>query len=530
MMSAFFSAVSGLKSQTTSLNVISNNIANVNTTGYKSSRTSFSDLLSQTLSAASGSTTTTGGTNPKQVGLGVSVSSTDTNMTPGSTQATGIATDVAISGEGFFVVANGADGSYLFTREGDMTVDEDGNLTVGGRKVCGWTTATADGNIITTGDIEPINLYDDNKKSMAAAMTTKADYSGTLNSTKTANGTGLSAIGTVPSTADGTSSMTVYDAQGNAYSVTTNWYKCYVDSSDADNPITSWYYEIDSSNAAVSPSSGYVAFDSNGNIVNTTNTTSVTSAGTTGYTSANASYNAATGTYTVTVTEPTTGNYVIELQDAAGHTYTQNTSSTTNDAITFDLTGGGTFTLPATTALAAGTTTYNVAADSTTFTTTPTLTVTPADTVGTAPFTVALDLGDITTSNSTAGVAATPDGYTAGTLSGVSIESDGTIVGTYSNGQTKDLATIALAVFTNAEGLEKTGDNLYAATNNSGTVSYYTAGSGGTSSLSTGCLEMSNVDLAQEFSNMMIAQRAYQANSKVIATADEMLQSLINMR
>ncbi|MDT8902112.1 flagellar hook protein FlgE [Anaeroselena agilis] len=530
MMSAFFSAVSGLKSQTTGLNVIANNISNVNTTGYKSSRVSFSDLLSQTLSSASGSTATTGGTNPIQIGLGVSVASTDTNMTTGSTQATGVATDVAISGEGFFVVENGADGSYLYTRQGDMTVDEDGNLTVNGYKVCGWATVNANGEIITTGDIDTINVYENNKKSMPASMTTAAAFSGTLDSTSTAHGTGLTTIGTVPDTADGTSSMTVYDAQGNAYSLTANWYKCYVDSSDADNPITSWYYEVSSSDATITPSSGYIAFDANGDIVDTATATTVSSAGTTGYASASASYNAAAGNYTVTVTEPTTGNYVITLQDAAGNSYAYNTTSTTNDAITFDLTGGGAFTLPATTALATGTTVFAVAADTASFTTTPTLTVTPDGTVGTAAFTVACDLGDITTGNSTAGVTATPDGYAAGTLSGIAIEADGTIVGTYSNGQTQDLAVISLAVFTNDEGLEKTGSNMYAATSNSGTVSYYVAGQGGTSALSTGCLEMSNVDLAQEFSNMMIAQRAYQANSKVISTADEMLQSLISMR
>ncbi|HWQ62503.1 MAG TPA: flagellar hook-basal body complex protein [Negativicutes bacterium] len=526
MMSAFFSAVSGLKSQTTGLNVISNNISNVNTTGYKSSRVSFSDLLSQTMSAASGSTATSGGTNPKQVGLGVSVASTDTNMTTGSTQATGVATDVAISDEGFFVVSDGT-GGYLYTREGDMSVDDDGNLTVNGNKVCGWAEMDANGNVITTGDVGTINLYDNNKKSMPASETTEADFSGTLNSSKTAHGTGLTTIGTLPSSADGTSSMTVYDAQGNAYSVTADWYKCYVDSSDADNPITSWYYQVESSDATITPSSGYIAFDKSGNIVSSTTSTALGSAGTTGYaaTNAAASYNAAAGTYTAAVTG-TTGNWTIQLTDPAGNTYTQ---ASTDGSATFDL-GTGTFTLTAPTTVAAGTATFTVAADTTTFDTTPTLTVTPASTVGTAAFTVDCDLSDITTNNSTKGVSATLDGYTAGTLTSIAIESDGTIVGTYSNNQTQDLATIALAVFTNDEGLEKTGENLYAATSNSGTVSYYVAGQGGTSSLSTGCLEMSNVDLAQEFSNMMIAQRAYQANSKVITTADEMLQSLINMR
>jgi flagellar hook protein FlgE len=133
------------------------------------------------------------------------------------------------------------------------------------------------------------------------------------------------------------------------------------------------------------------------------------------------------------------------------------------------------------------------------------------------------------TSSSTSKVTGTPNGYEAGELQSVGISSDGTIVGTYSNGQTQSLAKIALATFTNPEGLEKIGSNLYAVSANSGNYTTVVAGSGGSGSLSSGTLEMSNVDLAEQFSNMMISQRAYQANSKVISTADEMLQSLINM-
>lgn len=448
MMRALFSGVSGLQSQQTGLDVIANNIANVNTTGYKQQRVSFSDLLSQTISGASGATATTGGTNPEQVGLGVSVASTDTIMTVGSSQSTGVATDLAISGDGFFVVQGGSSGEYQYTREGDLDVDENGNLTVGGYLVCGWLQYTdADGNYVynTDAEAEPINIYSDtyngNKKVIAAQKSTSADFSGRLDPSATvaSGATALTTIGTTTSlTYDQTSSITMYDSQGNSYEATVNWKKCYV-----DGTATSWYWEVESSNASISPSSGYVAFDADGNMIST---------------------------------------------------YT-NSSSTT---YTFD--------------------------------TTPQITVTPS-TAGTAAFPVELDFTDIVSNvaSGTAKVSGSADGYESGDLQDISIASDGTITGTYSNGQSQAIGQIALAVFTNPEGLAKDGNNLYVETVNSGTCSIVVAGSGGSGSLASGTLEMSNVDLAEQFSQMMISQRAYQANSKVISTADEMLQSLINM-
>jgi flagellar hook protein FlgE len=445
MMTAFFSGVSGLKAQQTSLDVIGNNISNVSTTGYKSQRVSFSDLLSQTISGASSSTATKGGTNAKQIGLGVSVGSIDTLMTVGSSQSTGVATDVSISGDGFFIVEGGSSGEYQFTRAGNFNVDEDGNLTVGGYKVCGWEnyTVDADGNYVYNTDkaVESINIYSDayngNKKIIAAEASTTATFSGNLDpaSSVAENATALNAIGdTTDLTFDQTSTITVYDAQGNSYDVAVNWKKCYVD--DTTN-TTSWYWEASSSDMAISPASGYVEFGSDGKLITT---------------------------------------------------------------------------------------------DATNYNTTPTFSLTPSN-GSVATFDVKMDFSDIYsyTSSSTSKVTGTADGYESGELQGISISTDGTITGTYSNGQSQALAKIAVAVFTNPEGLEKVGSNLYAVSANSGNYSAVVAGSGGSGSLSSGTLEMSNVDLAEQFSNMMISQRAYQANSKVISTADEMLQSLINM-
>ena len=451
MLMSLYSGVSGLKSQQTKLNVIANNISNVNTTGYKQQTVSFADLLSQTISAASRPTATTGGTNPLQIGLGTSVAAISTNMSTGSTQYTGISTDVAISGDGFFIVQGGSDGEYQFTRAGNFEYDADGNLTVNGYKVCGWQDydEATDGTYTynTQTDVEPINLYSDsyngNKKVMAAKATSETDITATLDSTATAKGTALNDIGTVPEEADATGTLTVYDAQGNKTEVTLKYYKCATGTDSDGNAVTSWYWTATAADGSTlgGTTSGYLLFDADGNVVTT-----------------DADY------------DPTVD---LTVQSVAGGTSAANVS--------LDMSASST---------SAGTT------------------------------------GD----GSQSGVSVKADGYPSGTLSGISIGSDGVITGTYDNGESKPLGMIALAVFNNPAGLEKIGDSLYVTTTNSGSFQGGVAvGSGGTSSLSTGVLEMSNVDLAQEFSDMMITQRAYQANSKVISTSDDMLEVLMNM-
>lgn len=433
MMLSMYSAVSGMKNQQTKLNVIANNISNVNTAGYKQQNVSFSDILSQTLSAAQGASTTTsqGGVNAKQIGLGVTVSSIDTSMATGSTQSTGNATDLSISGSGFFIVKGGSTGDYQFTRAGNFGVDSSGNLTVGGNLVCGWVdyggAAQADGSYVydTQKTVEPINIFSDvyngNKKIIPPQATTAVTVSGSLSPAATS--TDAATITT----------MQVYDAQGNSYDVQVQ--------------------------------------------------------------------------YTKDATDPTVWNWTVVPTDTATGTISGSGS------IQFDTSGK----------IVSGSTTYPTAAD---------ITFTPADT-SRAAFTFNLDLSGISsyTSTTTSGVTVSKiDGYESGELQDFSIGSDGVITGVYSNGQSQALGMIALANFTNPAGLEKIGNNLYIATANSGKFTGgVVAGTGGTGALSAGTLEMSNVDLAGQFSEMMITQRAYQANSKVISASDEILQTLIGM-
>lgn len=447
MMRSLFSGVSGLKAHQQKMDVIGNNIANVNTVAYKASRVTFSDILSQTISSATGSNSTTGrgGSNAKQVGLGTQVASIDMLMTTGSTESTGNTTDLAIDGSGFFIVRNGTTGSYMFTRAGNFTVDENGNLTTSdGMNVYGWLeyeVDESDGSYIfdTDKDVELINIYSDSyngsKKNVSAKATSYATFTGSINSSEEPLGSAADNINSTDPEVQYSTTMTVYDSLGNTHELTVNFTKCYVDTSGT-SPVTTWYWSIEGdSGASVSTASGYLKFNSDGELV---------------------------------------------------------TDDTDTD-----------------------------------FDATPTITVVPGSSTGAGSFTVDIDFSDITTTADDSSVETSDvDGYAAGTLEDISIDSDGIIMGVYSNGVEQPLGMVALAQFDNAAGLERVGSNYYVVTSNSGD---FTGGVASNGSLSSGTLEMSNVDLSTEFAQMITTQRGYQANSRIITTADEMLQTVIDM-
>ena len=439
MMPALFSGVSGLRAHQQKMDVIGNNIANVNTYGYKAQRATFSDMFYQSLSGASAADSASGrgGKNGMQIGMGTQIGSIDSLMGRGSTESTGNSTDVAINGDGFFIVRNGETGSYMFTRAGNFGIDENGNLaTSDGFNVYGWTKyeKQADGSykFDANGSVGPINIYSDsnngNKKVLAAKASDSASFNGKLDSSEEAKGTGPDDIGDDPE-AQYTTTMTVYDSLGNKHDVKVSFTKCSVDTSDPDNPVTSWYYSVE--NGTDTPTTGYLHFDKSGNLIKD-----------------------------------------------QGHP-------------------------------------------------TPTVTFTPDAGSGAAPFDVKLDFSDITSTSGDSSVeTGDVNGYGSGTLEDISIDANGIIMGVYSNGQQQPVGMLALAQFANPSGLERMGSNYFMATANSGD---FTGGVAADGSLSPGSLEMSNVDLSNEFSQMIIAQRGYQANSKTITTADQMLETLINM-
>ncbi|MEA4846525.1 MAG: flagellar hook protein FlgE [Clostridiaceae bacterium] len=452
MMRSLFSGVSGLKVHQQKMDIIGNNIANVNTVAYKSSRVTFSDILSQTISGATSADTSTGrgGSNPMQIGLGVNISSVDTITTGGSTETTGNTTDLSISGNGFFIVRNGSNSTYEFTRAGNFTVDKMGNLvTSDGMNVYGWLdyggVKQSDGTyeFDTDKTVEAINIYSDdysgNKKIISAKATENATFTGNLCSSEEALGTDLT---TISDTAEAqfTSTMTVYDSLGNEYEIEVEFTKCYVGSDDDGNAITTWRWQIpDTSDLTMdSGNSGFIAFDSDSDIVT----------------------------------------------------------------------------------------------DDTSYPATSQLVISPGSTVGSNDLTINIDFSTLNmNSNDSSVETSSVDGYTSGTLSEYSIGSDGIIMGVYSNGKQQPLGMIALASFANPSGLLRSGSNNYIATANSGDfINGSAVGSDGTGTLTSGALEMSNVDLSNEFSQLIITQRGFQANSRVITASDEMLQELVNLK
>ncbi len=449
MMRAMFSGVSGLKAHQVRMDVIGNNVANVNTVGYKSGRATFAEIFSQTLRGASApdSASGRGGTNPMQVGLGIDVGAIDTIMTRGSVQRTDNPTDLSIDGEGFFIVKGGAGDTYKFTRAGNFTIDKLGNLvTANGLYVYGWHeyTRNSDGTYTfnTERDAEPLNFYYDdynkNKRIIPAKQTDTAVFAGNLDATDAV----IDPADVATTDPHFKVPVIVYDALGNSYKLDLKFWKTGVD------PGTSTTWTIQVEGAGVTTQ--------------------------------------------------------LSLVDGSGTAGTQE--------ITFDnkgnITGDSTFIL-------------NVAPN------------TATQTAGVEPFDITLDLSKLTMYAADSSVKATDvNGYTTGKLVTFIIDSKGVITGIYDNGQQQPLGQIALAYFDNPAALQKVGDNMFMETTNSGsfTGKGFVPGSEGVGALSPGTLEMSNVDLSREFTDMIITQRGFQANSRIITVSDEMLQELVNLK
>ena len=419
MLRSLFSGISGLQAHQTKLDVVGNNIANVNTVGYKSSTTVFEDTLSQVLRNGSAPQGTTAGTNPAAVGLGVKVASITTNFGQGSTQNTGRASDFMISGDGFFITKQGNEN--LYTRAGSFDLDGVGNLvTPDGATLQGWM-ADANGDIDTNAGLTALKITPG--QVLAPVASTGAAISGNLSAAAVA-GTAV------------TSQVTMYDDLGNAHPVSATLTKVAADTT-ATPPIPE-------------------------------------------------------NSWTLSFTEGTTqlGSTTVTFADGSNPDQPAGTLITPTP-----------YTLPA------------------------------AGGAWTKP--VSIDLSALTQygGSSDATAKATADtGSAMGVLEGYSLAGDGTIVGSYSNGLRQTIGKLALATFTNPGGLEKAGNSSFRAGDNSGNPLVGEAGTGGRGTLTAGALEMSNVDLAEEFTGLIVAQRGFQANSRVITTSDEILQDLVQLK
>lgn len=578
MMGSLFSSISGLKNHSTWMSVIGNNISNVNTVGFKQQRITFTSAISQAMGAASGanSAANVGGINPIQLGLGSTLGSIDNIMTQGAIQTTGNALDIAIQGSGFFAVKSG-DSTY-YTRAGNFNQDSAGNVvTSNGYIMQGWmgevertinaasTNPTnqisgANYNIDTNQTAGNINIPSDltlqaqatseitfagNLDSLTGitqlnpAVTTAgvlpfgADYQNTGATTTLAgvNGTNtffVDATG-VTVTPDATASQVVYDSLGNSKTITI-WFFQAADLNAAgplaNRPAWQWYAfdtttaspsylnclggsGIEDAGAALQGNTGaayansLIWFNPDGSLASNGGQRQVA--------------NATANPINAAMTQPT---IVFPWVDQAQGQF--NDGSIGDQMVTLDFGTSNQWNIPA----GGGAIQVNTATNSG---------------VASANYYGLRDglTGDVSGSYQTVGGVTTyipdqsvygksNDGYAAGSLVGLSVDASGNINGQFSNDQIISLATVAVATFLNPQGLANVGDTMYAATSNSGDPRLTQASTVG-SALTGGALEASNVDLSVELTNMILAQRGFDSNARIVTTSSDMLDTLVNL-
>lgn len=549
MMRSMYSAVSGLKTHQTRMDVIGNNIANVNTVAFKSSSVTFSDILYQTTSNASGAnaTTGTGGVNAKQIGLGTTAAATKVSITSaGASETTGNPFDIRLTDKNstnFFIVNNGSEN--VFTRSGSFYVDGSGNLCMSstGYTVMGWQVDETTGEI-RKDTVSALRIMQEKNLTSAPEATTQATIAGVLDENDT----------DVKNDAGRVMNLNFYDNLGYQYTA-----KFAIKSTGTDGKYTVELTSVLDSN--------------NKNIIADLDKQHIAQI------FGNYNANATLGQYGLTK------DYTY---DKADQTYVDSTGKkfkqSATDPIVFEEVGKPTNKVSITDIFSGITTTiannvknktnnYNVTFDAQTGHATLTGEQTSYDlefdtssgkfkSIGGENPSVMLNMGALSSGlinkngnfqnitvdfsqclnyenggKSTIGAdAGAVDGTTGkgrklGAMTGIFIDTSGRIYGTYDNGNTELLGQIAVAQFSNASGLEKVGESCYRTTLNSGEfdgIGVEISADG--SSMTTGELEMSNVDLSSEFTSMITTQRGFQANSRVITTSDTLLEELVNLK
>lgn len=509
MSSSLFAGISGLAASSKQMDVIGNNVANVNTIGFRAGKIHFADILSQSI---------TGGSSTfLQVGRGVAVSDIITQFSPGSFETTANATDLSIDGDGFFMVTDAEGGTY-FTRAGAFHIDNDGYLVdTNGYKVQGYNFFGANQNTISDISLKSVQSSPEATSTISVGVNV---------SSETATGAVFNAA------------QTVYDSLGATHTLKTVFQKT------EGNGCWGFQFYLDDDEVVSQTYSG-LKFDSDGVLEKVYSASNVTT-----YTSAAGSVTDTTinrqgqlyqdGTITLTRGADATTWTVSGIGGTNDYDNTTVTVVAGDETLTIDLDGAGgadiTFALTGTWA------------DGETIVCTIDQTkVEPADISLTFPAlsngatmgnsnVVVWDLAG-STAETVTGYASTSvvkslthDGYASGVLKSLSVTSDGTLNGFFTNGQTADIGQIILADFPNPWGLKRMGSNLFGATVTSGSAIQNMPGSAGMGEINPNSLEMSNTDIATEFINMIIAQRAYQASAKVVTATDQMMAELMNIK
>ncbi len=462
MMRSLYSGVSGLQNHQTRMDVIGNNISNVNTNGFKRGRVNFQDMISQQLSGAAKPTDELGGVNPKEVGLGMTVASIDNVFTQGNLQSTGVSTDIAIQGNGFFVMKSGEESFY--TRNGAFGLDRDGTLVnpANGMRVQGWMADEVNGQMLVSTAATPEDLIIPVGSKDPAKETTNVNFACNLNKNTPEIQEGASADDIYKGTWG--TEQKIYDSFGNEHMLSVSFRRVVGNPNQWEATVV-----IDQDNADYTQTRvGLGTTDGVGNtfLVNFDNYGALQSVTDTAG----------------NVTNPE-GQIVLQTSFAVSDANADEEGNPYRQTININL-----------------------------------------GTIGSFRDTITQSASKSTTK------AFYQDGYTMGYLDNFKIDSSGIITGVYSNGTNRTIGQIAMATFANDRGLEKAGDNTYVESNNSGMARIGESGTAGKGTLMAGALEMSNVDLSEQMTDMIVTQRGFQSNAKTIQTADTLLETVLGLK
>ena len=559
LLNSLFAGVSGLKNHQSMMDVIGNNIANVNTIGFKGSRVTFSDTFNNLIQAGTNPSEDTGGTNSFQIGLGMKVNSIDRNWNQGTFESTGITTDLALQGSGMFVL--NSDGQRFYTRAGAFQFDADGKLvsTQNGAVVQG-KMASSEGVVPPGNNLEDIQI--DTNLKLPATSTTEIKWGGNLKSnsdiTRTEN---VITRGNIKSsdTTDTIIENIVYNEYGEAFTLrqtyhptgTANEYELNWELEDSDEsivtgsslatPLTLQFVDDGSGNFVLDAASAA--------LVDTASTSNILNLASIGTPSGDVNFQIDASTLTNNDTTKTISSSAdqnrdpnivsgsVTVYDSLGtaHQVTLNFTKIDANQWRFVASIPSVSTSTGTPAWSTGTVEFNSdgTLDSALISPNdPFLSFTPA--AGADPVVINLNFGEgfngITQTSSSSVVSAiNQNGSASATLSDVNIDQYGNIMGIFSNGNSRVLAQLMVATFNNYNGLISEGGNLYTAYANAGDPYVSELGEDSNTTIQSGALEQSNVDLSEEFTKMIVAQRGFQANARVITTADSLLQEITNL-
>jgi len=549
LLNSLFAGVSGLRNHQSMMDVIGNNIANVNTIGFKGSRVTFSDTFNQFVKAGTNPSEGKGGTNTYQIGLGMKINSIDRNWNQGTFERTGITTDLALQGPGLFVLKS--NGENFYTRAGAFLFDADGKLVSPQNGAIVQGKVANDEGILPPGNNLEDIIIDKNLK-LPAVATSLIKWGGNLKSnSELTRSENVTQRGNINSSLPGPfeTETTVYNEYGDAF----RFRMTYSKTANPDEYTMTWDVLDSGGNSVGTGSLAPIQFedDGTGNYVmnaaslglfnGTNNRVNIPAQNIDFlFNSTEVTQNSSTNTLSLSADGNRTPNVIsgsVTIFDSLGssHQVTIKFTKIGDNQWTWTASVPGTSTISGTPVSTSGTMMFN--ADGTLdpaniSPNNPQLTFEPAG--GANPLVIDLNFGNgfsgITQTSASSVVSAlSQNGFASATLSNINIDQYGNIVGIFSNGNSRTLAQVMVATFANLNGLISVGDNLFSAYANSGEPRIGSLGEETGTTVQSGALEQSNVDLSEEFTKMIVSQRGFQANARVITTADTLLQEITNL-